>query len=431
MADLSSKTLGELCDLGGGEVKTGPFGSQLHQSDYTAEGTPVVMPKNIVTGNVSTQGIARIGSSDVERLGQHRLAPGDIVYGRRGDIGRHAFITGRETGWLCGTGCLRITLGDGPLEARFLHYYLEQEGVIAWIRNQAVGATMPNLNMSILRRVLVRYPSRDVQRKIVSVLSASDDLIENNTRRIAILEEIAQALYREWFVKFRFPGHENVRMVKSPLGDIPENWRCSRLGDVCMRITDGSHSSPKSVSEGYPMASVKDMDDWGISEDTCRRIAKIDYDRLVRNDCRPLVNDVLIAKDGSYLKHAFVVVEDHELVILSSIAILRSRLDEIDPNLLCFCLRQPEARDRLAGYVSGVAIPRIVLKDFSKFLIPVPDLGLQLSFMEAVEPTLRLLRVLLQKNVLLRSARNLLLPRLVCGELDVSELDIKPGEEAA
>ncbi|WP_293653206.1 restriction endonuclease subunit S, partial [Thiolapillus sp.] len=187
--ELRTRTLGDICDDAGGEIKTGPFGSQLHQSDYSENGTPVVMPKNIIDGTVSVADIARIADQHVERLSQHCLKVGDIVYGRRGDIGRHALIKSREDGWLCGTGCLRITAGNGELQPNFLHYYLDQDDVKGWILNQAVGATMPNLNTTILRSVPVTYPSRESQRKIAAILSAYDDLIENNLRRIKILEE--------------------------------------------------------------------------------------------------------------------------------------------------------------------------------------------------------------------------------------------------
>ena len=96
--------------------------------------------------------------------------------------------------------------------------------MIEWIFNQAIGATLPNLNTAIIRSIQILYPSLQTQRKIASILSAYDDLIENNTRRIAILEEMAQSLYREWFVHCRFPGHEKKRLVESELGLIPEGW---------------------------------------------------------------------------------------------------------------------------------------------------------------------------------------------------------------
>lgn len=114
---------------------------------------------------------------------------GDVVYARRGDIGRRALVTRKEQGWLCGTGCMRISLGNSVLEPAFLYYYLGQPEVVAWIYNQAIGATMPNLNTSIIRSISVTFPPIEVQQKALAILSAYDDLIENNTRRIAILKE--------------------------------------------------------------------------------------------------------------------------------------------------------------------------------------------------------------------------------------------------
>jgi len=113
--ELKSSTLGMICDKAGGVIRTGPFGSQLHESDYIEQGIPVVMPKNIIDGKVSTEDIAYISEDDANRLSQHQLRIGDIVYGRRGDIGRRAFITAKEAGWICGTGCLRISIGIASL----------------------------------------------------------------------------------------------------------------------------------------------------------------------------------------------------------------------------------------------------------------------------------------------------------------------------
>ncbi len=191
------KTLGEICEEVRGVIQTGPFGSQLHQEDYLTDGVPVVMPKDIIDGRVLDRDIAKVSEQDAQRLSRHRLCAGDIVYGRRGDIGRQALITERESGWLCGTGCLRISLGDSIVDPVFLHYYLRDPGVIGWIRNQAIGATMPNLNTSILQRLAITFPERAQQKHIGSLLQRFDMLIQNNTRRIEILEEMARMLYRE------------------------------------------------------------------------------------------------------------------------------------------------------------------------------------------------------------------------------------------
>jgi len=236
-------TLGEICDQVGGGIQTGPFGSQLHESDYSTDGIPVVMPKDIIEGRISTESVARVATEHVDRLARHKLKCGDIVYGRRGDIGRQALIRSGQNGWLCGTGCLRISLGDSVIEPTFLHYYLRQESAISWISGQAVGATMPNLNTGILRSVPVHVPPLPTQRRIAGILSTYDDLIENNQRRIRILEDMARSLYREWFVHFRYSGHESVPLVDSPLGPIPQGWEVKKLRDVC-NLTMGT--SPKS-----------------------------------------------------------------------------------------------------------------------------------------------------------------------------------------
>ena len=193
------RTLGEICDEVGGIVQTGPFGSQLHESDYVSDGVPVVMPKNIIDGRVIEEGIAYISEETAERLTRHRLIPGDIVYGRRGDIGRRAIIDDRQHGWLCGTGCLRISLGDRVLDSGYLYYYLGQAAVIRSIANQAIGATLPNLNTSILRNIRVLYPPLDIQRKIAAALAAYDALIDNNLRRNRVLGNIREMLLPKLF----------------------------------------------------------------------------------------------------------------------------------------------------------------------------------------------------------------------------------------
>lgn len=415
-------TLGEICNLGGGEIKTGPFGSQLHQSDYEEQGIPVVMPKDIIDGRVLEDSIARVNDGHIERLDQHKLSEGDIVYGRRGDIGRQALVRSENVGWLCGTGCLRISLGENTsVSSRFLHLYLKQPDVITWIANQAIGATMPNLNTSILKSVPVKYPENFAyQDELADNLFAYDNLIENNNRRIAILEDMAQSLYREWFVKFRFPDHENVKFKDSSLGQIPERWEVLALEDISEKITDGAHKSPKSVVEGIPMASVKDMHDFGIHEEKCRHILESDYLDLVRQDSSVKANDILVAKDGSYLKHTFVVEKNLRMALLSSIAIIRPN-DKVKPHWLAYCLRSSTVKDRMKQCVSGVAIPRIILKDFRKFKIYLPEQKILNDWNDVVQPMVEECWNLIARNKNLKTQRDMLLPKLISGQINLKE----------
>jgi len=187
-----------------------------------------------------------------------KVERGDIIYGRRGDIGRHALITEKEKGWLCGTGCIRISLGNQILNPVYLHYYLCQKDVIGWIYNQAIGATMPNLNTTIIRNIPITYPSLSTQTTIAKILSAYVDLIENDTRRIQILEEMASRVYREWFVHFRFPGNANVKMVNSDFGMIPEGWKVKRVDEVSSIYRGRSYKSSE-LTAGLPFLNLKNV----------------------------------------------------------------------------------------------------------------------------------------------------------------------------
>jgi type I restriction enzyme, S subunit len=156
-------------------------------------------------------------------------------------------------------------------------------------------------------------------------------------------------------------------------------WNIAKLQDVCKKITDGSHHSPKSAHSGYYMASVKDMTDHDFDLTNCKIISEEDYLKLVANDCKPKVNDVLISKDGNtLLKYVFVNKHERELVVLSSIAILRPNTNILNPFYLKYFLSDPRTKQLLLrGYSSGSALPRIVLKDFKQLPIPVPPLSEQ------------------------------------------------------
>lgn len=177
------------------------------------------------------------------------------------------------------------------------------------------------------------------------------------------------------------------------------------------------------------MASSKDMHRWGLDLSTCRTISKEDFKSLVRNDCRPLKRDILITKDGAnYLKFCFVVEKDIDVVILSSIAMVRPNPLRACSHFLAFHLSDTTVKRRLSGHVSGAAIPRIVLKDFRHFTIIVPSLPIQSAFANVVEPIVSLCWRLTDKNTTLRKTRDLLLPKLISGEIPVEAAEETAAE---
>lgn len=180
-------TLGAICDSNGGVIQTGPFGSQLHASDYVAEGVPVVMPKDIANRRVDASTAAKVGLEDVQRLAKHQLRDGDIVFSRRGDVEKHALIGDTEVGWLCGTGCLLVRPGSRRRVAGYLSRSLDLPHTKQWLTQHAVGATMPNLNTGILAAVPVVVPSDEV-------LGAFDEATSELDTRISAGNAAAQTL---------------------------------------------------------------------------------------------------------------------------------------------------------------------------------------------------------------------------------------------
>ena len=219
-------TLGELIENGQGFIQTGPFGSQLHARDYVDDGIPVVMPQQLGDNEIHTDGIAYIRERDRDRLSRHVMRKGDIVFSRRGDVTRRAYIDTKEEGWLCGTGCLLLRLEHPECDNRYLVRLLGLRETRLYLTQRAIGSTMPNLNQAILASVPVTLLPRKHQERIVDVLSAYDDLIENNRRRIQLLEQAARLLYKEWFVRLRFPGHERVEVKGWGAGGVGEEGDC-------------------------------------------------------------------------------------------------------------------------------------------------------------------------------------------------------------
>lgn len=379
-------------------------------------------------GTGTLQGTQRLQIGGAPSRAKRIVRNGDTLLATvRPNLRSFWFARNPQENAIASTGFAVLRAGK-EIDERFLYFTVTNQPFTDYLAANAKGAAYPAVDTDTIERVEIFLPPLPTQRKIAAILSAYDDLIENNLRRIKILEEMAQNLYREWFVKFRFPGHQHARFVDSPLGRIPEGWEMVSLENVCSRITDGSHHSPKTADFGYPMASVKDMHDWGINVDTCRTISEEEFHKLVHNDCKMQKDDVLIAKDGSYLKHCFVVERDLDVALLSSIAILRPN-KKINPHVLAITLREPNIKTRMTGFVSGAALPRIILQAFRQFQIVLPHISLQERWAASAEPMIQLCWRLLNTNANLRRTRDRLLPRLISGEVDVSALDIAVPEE--
>ena len=272
------------------------------------------------------------------------------------------------------------------------------------------GTTQDNLSLEKLLRFDFIVPDPDEQRKIAAILGAYDDLIENNRRRIEILEEMARLIYREWFVHFRFPGHENVKLVDSPLGKIPKGWEATNLGEVSRNfdrkrkpLSKMQRAKRKGPYPYYGAAKVFDyIDDY---------IFDGDY--------------LLVAEDGS------VITPDRKPVLQFASGkfwannhthILQGKLP-FSTEFLYFAL----CDQNISGFVTGAAQPKINQGNLNRIPVIRPREHLLDSFNKIARDFIRQIKVLENKSDVLRKTRDLLLPRLISGELDVSDLSIETG----
>lgn len=419
----------ELLKSGEAEVKTGPFGTQLKASDYVSEGTPVINVRNIGFGNIREDKLEYIGNDTVQRLASHLLRPNDIVFGRKGAVERHVFIQPAQSNWFQGSDCLRLRLSSNRVIPRFASYYLLTHDHQQWMMSQCShGATMASLNQDIISRILFPCPPLETQRRIASILSAYDDLIENNTRRIAILEEMARRIYEEWFVHFRFPGHEQVKMVKSELGLIPEGWKIQTV-EQTFQITGGG--TPSKAESSYwdggtiNWYSPTDLTRAGTSFMTQstekitalglgKSSAKLFPPMSVMMTSRATIGVVAVNTTEACTNQGFITClpnSDYPLWLL---------YHWLKANVETFI-----------GLGTGATFKEITKGTFKGIRLLVPPQSLVTEFSATVEQLMRLSLNLQTKNTNLRTTRNLLLPKLISGELDVSNLPTPEEVSAA
>ena len=187
-------TLGEVCTDNGGRIQTGPFGSQLHASDYQRDGLPVVNPTHLSDNKINHADIPRISRETAAQLSRHVLQEGDILFGRRGEIGRHGLVGSDESGWLCGTGCFLVRIKSHAVHNKFISFWFSTEPIIQWLNAHAAGAIMPNLNNIVLGRIPLVLPDINEQREIADILQTVDRKIDIHESKKRSLQHLFKTL---------------------------------------------------------------------------------------------------------------------------------------------------------------------------------------------------------------------------------------------
>jgi type I restriction enzyme S subunit len=395
-------TLGAACEGAGGDIQTGPFGSQLHASDYVSVGIPSIMPQNIGDNRIIEDRIAHIASGDAKRLNRYLVRKGDIVYSRRGDVERRALVREREDGWLCGTGCLRIRLGEKGVDPRYASFYLAHPGVCDWIVRHAHGATMPNLNTSILAACPFLVPPPEEQRRIARILGAFDDKIELNRRMNETLEAIARALFKSSFVDL-----DAIRTLADVADLNPESWTPTDY-PAEIRYVDLSNTK-------WGVIQAIDIYSDATAPSRAQRVLRTG-DTIV-GTVRP--------GNGS-----FAMIGENGLTGSTGFAVLRPRQPHYREFVYCTATSE-ENIERLSHLADGAAYPAVRPEVVAATELPSFEEDAVLDFSAATKPIFDRIGLARRESENLTAIRDLLLPKLVSGELRLHEVEKVIEEHAA
>lgn len=348
-----------------------------------------------------------VSSSGV--TGSHSKAKADppgVVTGRYGTLDAVFYMD--EPYWPLNT-TLYVQDFKGNHE-RFVAYLIESLDLGALVSSAAV----PGINRNHLHPLPVRVPDRPLQGSIAATLGAFDDLFENNRQRIQIMEVMARLLYREWFVHFRFPGYQDINLVNSDLGPIPDGWMAGKFSDLVSEIKETV--SPDDISEGTPVVGLQHLPRRSTTLHEWECASHVGSRRKVFSE-----GDILFGKIRPY----FHKVVDAPISGCSSTdaIIFRPKGEPFRCRALAVA-----SSDEFVGVATatsnGTKMPRANAGILLNYGIPHPTHDVEQAFSETVAPMDSLRKTLAAQNRILRRARDLLLPRLVSGELDVSELDL-------
>ena len=357
--------------------------------------------------SLDNAGFAFVSENTHEKLKRSILAERDILVTIAGaQVGRCGIVRAEHLPANTNQAVGIIRVLPKRANPRFVYYFFKNPQTFRKCQGIGSQAAQPNINLAVLKRLDLPLPDLPTQDVVVEVLSAYDDLIENNRRRIALLEEAARLLYREWFVHFRFPGHEHVKIING----LPEGWERRTLGDVVEVVKESAKPSDFEENdihiglEHIPRRSFT-LADWEPAEG------------LASGKWRFEEGDILFGKIRPYFhKVGFTIRRG----LVSSDALVWRVYDEVDwPVVLC-----ATSSDHFVAVASktvreGSKMPRADWKVLQKYVVPGPPQGLLGTFNDSVRTIAALCKTLALQNRALAQARNLLLPRLMNGEIAV------------
>lgn len=396
--------------------------------EKTASGVKLITAKVIKGGRIEDENHEFIAEENYESWMRRGLPQQwDVLITTEAPLGEVAMLRTTEKIALAQRVIL-LRANSEIADQNYLYQALKSPLVQARLQSRATGTTVLGIKQSELIQVEIPLPDLPVQRRIASILSAYDDLIENNTRRIAILEDVAQRIYEEWFVRFRFPGHGQNQYSDD---NLPSGWMRSKLAEVSKKIGSGAtplggKSSYK--EEGVALIRSQNIYDYRFVDDG---LAFLDTEQAAALEAVTIEpEDVLINITGASVGRCCMAPRRHlPARVNQHVMILRADSELLKAHYLLLTINSPVKKQQLLTYAQTGATREALTKDrLSQFEIILPDQKTLALFEQVAGNALRLCEIIAEQTAKLTACRDLLLPKLISGEIDVSSL---PEPEAA
>lgn len=342
---------------------------------------------------------------------QRLVRPGDILYSSVRPNLRHYYLYNDSYEHAVASTGFVLLRNKSSYNTRFAFYYLSTNEVVKYLSNIAElsQSTFPSFSSKDIGKIDLPDINRKAQDQIVSILSAYDKLIEVNKKRIKMLEQIAENLYKEWFVRFRFPGHETAEFENG----IPKGWQISRMEDFCY-VTDGTHDTPKPTENGVPLVTGKFIEDGEISFDEAYLISEADHEAIKKRSGLS-TGDILFSNIGTVGKSC--IVDYQREFSVKNVIVFKP--DGFNKALfLYYWLTSPTMQEIFSTQTNGASQQFVGLTFMRRYKIMVPPQTVLSQFEEQIYPIYQLQVLLRNNRKNLIKQRDLLLPRLMSGKLE-------------
>lgn len=395
---MKEKLLRELAD-----IQTGPFGSQLHKEDYVADGTPIVTVEHLGSKMFSEQNLPRVSNTDKNRLKKYVLKQGDIVFSRVGSVDRCSYVDQKHDGWMFSGRCLRVR-PTSEIDSEYLYYYFCLEETKQFVRNIAVGATMPSINTKLLGEVVVTFPELERQKRIAGILSAIDSKIEVNQKINDNLEQQAATYFQELFINNSNPMWQigtisdlgTVVGGSTPSKTKPEYY--TNNGIAWITPKDLSINKSKFISHGE-----NDITELGLKNSSATVMPK----GTVLFSSRAPIGYIAIASDEVTTNQGFKSVVPYS---------------EIGTAFVYFFLKH--SLPVIESAASGSTFKEISGSAMKNIPAIIPDRSALDQFNNFCAPIFAQQKILEDQNHSLAMLRDGLLPKLMSGAIDAASIQL-------